>query len=155
MSLFDFFKQTGKDDGFLSPLSATEKSKVVNLGIMVYQSIIMEKEGQAVDIIGVEKEELDLLRKLPVEDIRRLSQSATLVIKADEKTGTDMREAAEGYKKAFEANPYNDLALMSYGCAIANGGNLREGIKYVEKAVNVNPDNERAQRNLRGMRAHL
>jgi len=44
---------------------------------------------------------------------------------------------------------------MSYGAALARQGDLRGGIKWVEKAVEINPDNERARQNLKAMKADL
>ncbi len=59
---------------------------------------------------------------------------------------SNITEAGVNYKKAAEINPYNDLALMSYGVCFARKGNLQEGIKWVEKAVQVNPRNEGAKK---------
>ena len=44
---------------------------------------------------------------------------------------------------------------MSYGCILATQGNISEGIKWVEKAVQMNPTNERAKKNLQAMKRNL
>lgn len=54
-----------------------------------------------------------------------------------------------------EENPYNDTALMSAGCALANAGDLAGGVRPVERAVEVNPANERARGNLAAMKAAM
>ena len=41
---------------------------------------------------------------------------------------------------------------MSYGCTIAKLGYLVSGISWVEKALAINPSNERARRNLHAMK---
>ena len=96
-----------------------------------------------------------LLRKLTAGEIQRLQESVESGQKADGIAGSNMKEAARLYKKAAEANPYNALALLSHGVAVANLGNLREGIKWVEKALKVDPGNERIRSNLKGMKAAL
>ena len=63
--------------------------------------------------------------------------------------------AADAYRQAFEANPFNDVAIMSYGCLLAGQGKLKEGIQWVRKAIEVNPLNVRARQNLAAMEADL
>lgn len=156
MSIFNSFKKMGKGGqavkGFLSPLTNKEKVAVSNLNPLIYDAVIKEKSGQGPQVIvegGADK----LLKKLEVDDIRRLKESVELGKKGQ--ACRNMTEAAEYFGKAIEVNPYADLALMSYGCAIANTGRLREGIKWVEKAVAVNPDNVQARQNLQAMKASL
>ena len=44
---------------------------------------------------------------------------------------------------------FADIARLSdAGCALANQGDLREGIRWVETAINVNSENELARRYL-------
>jgi Flp pilus assembly protein TadD len=63
--------------------------------------------------------------------------------------------ATELYKKAFDLNPYDDLAVMSYGVGLARQGKLREGEKWIKKATELNPANLRAQQNLAALRSQL
>jgi tetratricopeptide (TPR) repeat protein len=123
------------------------------LNPIIYHTIIKEKKGEeAPAIIMEDQAALTLLRKLRVEELEQLSESVNAAQEGDRLPDS---EAAGCYKRAFEINPYNDIALMSYGCALANQGNLSEGIKWVEKAVKVNPNSERARRNLQGMKRDL
>jgi len=153
MGIFEklFKKETSS---FLSPLSWNERRAVSNLNPLMYDVVMKEKRGEPVPTVVTDDETpFTILRKLPVADIEILMQSVEYSMKADK--AVDSREQMQLYRKAAELNPYNDLALMSYGCAAANDGNLREGIKWVEKALKVNPDNARARRNLQGMKASL
>ncbi len=148
-----FFGKKAAEAAFLSTLSGRERQSVANLSPMAYRAILMEKEGRNVELQGIDRTILDFLRKLSAEELESLECSVKALKKADELSESDqMNEAAAAYKEAFEHNPYNDLALMSYGCALANTGDVHEGIRWVEKALQVNPDNDRARRNLEGMR---
>lgn len=62
------------------------------------------------------------------------------------------QEAVEFYKKALELAPGCDLYLMSIGCCYANMGNVRRGLKYLERANEINPDEQRIRSNLLGVR---
>jgi len=139
---------------FLSTLSQHERVAVGNLNPMLYEAVISEKQGKPMATIIVDDDTtLTILRRLCIEEIQTLERSVQCSLKADRSPSPS--EQAKLYHEAATVNPFNDLALMSYGCAIANQGNLREGIRWVEKALKVNPENERARRNLQGMRASL
>jgi hypothetical protein len=151
----------GRAADFLSPLSLKEKLAVNNLPQVDYHAVINEKTPGAAPMTVISDRPQDaagmaILRKLGVPDIQRLQESVRLVMKADEvaRSGgpTAFSGAAGLYRSAAEINPFNDLALMSCGVAFARSGNLLEGIKWVEQAVQVNPGNERARGNLQAMR---
>jgi tetratricopeptide (TPR) repeat protein len=143
-----------KKPAFLSSLRLEDRVAISNLNPLVYEMIIKEKKGEDTPMVITDDETtLALLRKLTVSDLETLSESVKHSMKAD--NSSNPSEQASLYRRAASLNPYNDLALMSYGCALANQGNLREGIKWVEKALKVNPNNERALRNLHGMRSAL
>ena len=96
----------------------------------------------------IDQAAIPLLRKLEVSDIEKLLEAGKFMIEADKAIQQrNLAEAARLFRKAVDFNPYHDLALMSYGTTIGMQGNLREGIKWVEKAIQVNPKNERAKRN--------
>jgi len=148
-----FFGKKAAEAAFLSTLSGRARQSVANLSPMAYRAILMEKEGRNVELQGIDRTILDFLRTLSPEELESLECSVKALKKADALSESDqMNEAAAAYKEAFEHNPYNDLALMSYGGALANTGDVHEGIRWVEKALQVNPDNDRARRNLEGMR---
>jgi tetratricopeptide (TPR) repeat protein len=74
-------------------------------------------------------------------------------VKAEQAGRADRhQEAIELYKKALKLAPGCDLYLMSIGCCYANMANVRRGLKYLERASEINPDEERIRSNLLGVR---
>jgi tetratricopeptide (TPR) repeat protein len=157
MGIFSaIFGKKPQEAAFLSELSERERIAVGTMSPMVYRAIAMEKNGHTIELHGVDPNVLDCLRRLSPAELERLEKSAQSLRRADQFSSDDkMDAAAAAYREAFESNPYNDLAIMSYGCALANSGDVREGIKWVERSLALNPDNERAKRNLAGMRSLL
>ena len=45
------------------------------------------------------------------------------------------------------------MAIVNYGVLSAEQGNLRDGISYLERALKINPDNERARMSLATMKS--
>lgn len=144
---------------FLAPLTQEEKVSISNVGLMIYAAIIGEKSGTPANIITdseIDRAAVPLLRKLEVADLEKVLEAAKFTIEADKAAQQrNLPEAARLFRKAIDFNLYHDLALMSYGTTIGMQGNLREGIKWVEKAIQVNPKNERARRNLQAMKTKL
>ena len=64
-------------------------------------------------------------------------------------------KAIQFYKQALEQAPECDLFLMSIGACYANMGKPREGLPYLERAANINPNNARIRNNLAAMRQML
>ncbi len=152
------FGRRTEDGGFLSVLTHEERVRVSNLNPLIYDTIAAEKRGEetpTVVLVGSDETVLELLRRLEVADLERLAEAVRLGQQGDRAAPRDLEEAAEHYRRAAELNPYNDLALMSYGVALAKLGRVREGIEWVERAVKINPKSQRARDNLRLMRADL
>jgi len=143
------------DAGFLSALSQKDRIQVSNVNPLILQFILKKKNGEDAPVMVGDEATFALLRKLSAGEIHKLKESVEYGQKGDAAAGSSMSQAASMYKKAIEANPYNSLALLSHGVAVANLGNLREGIKWVEKALQVDPENERIRNNLKGMKADL
>ena len=149
-------KHSEETKSFLGSLSPAERVRVSNLNPLIYHTVIQEKKGEQTPAIVMEDmTDLVLLRKLRVDELEQLSKSVEAAQEGERADSSNMSRVTSCYKRASEINPYNDIALMSYGCALANQGNLRKGIKWVEKAVKVNPKNERARRNLQGMKRDM
>lgn len=144
---------------FLAPLSKEEKVAVSNQDPGVYQAMIMSRRADVhavhFDLTSSQFNVGELLSRLSISDLERLAESVSFTIRADEASNTDLAQAAELYKKAFELNPFDDIAIMSYGVALAMQGSVREGIKWIEQALEVNPNSERARRQLEGFKSYL
>lgn len=123
---------------------------------MICEAIIKEKKGEdAPDVVTDDPRLVETVGKLSVSELETLAEAVRLCRRADQLPNPNSQEAANLMLKATKLNPYFDIAFMSYGCTIASLGRLREGITWVEKAVALNPKNERARRNLQGMKADL
>lgn len=100
---------------------------------------------------------LELLKKLPVRDLERLAKAVDLAKRVDKMSSFSSRpeEACRLYEEIISLNPYDDVSLMSYGCFLGEIGQLRDGIARVEQALEINPGNQRAKKNLKDMKANL
>ena len=136
----------------LAQLSVDERDSLNGVNPALCHGMILQKQGQPVAVMGFQSAVVDVLQKLTISELRAVEASAQLCVKAE---GTDDQTATQLYREAFETNPFNDLAMMSYGCLLAASGNLREGIEWVRKASELNPLNDRAKRNLAAMEADL
>jgi tetratricopeptide (TPR) repeat protein len=144
---------------FLYPLSRQEKVAVTGLSPAVYRGIIKAKNsGAKVAIVDVNSPKYDmgaLLMKLDIADLERLAESLELTLQADQAGASDVAEAEKLYRKAFEINPFDAVAAMSCGVALAKQGNVREGLKWIQAAHDLAPDNGRIAQNLAAIKSML
>ena len=64
----------------------------------------------------------------------------------------DHTAAIRHYREALKLAPGCDNYLMSIGCCYGNMGNKKIGLKYLERAAEISPGNERIRKNLAGLR---
>lgn len=89
-------------------------------------------------------------------DVDWAEQVNVYAIKAEQASSANaIPEAIALYRKALQLAPGCDLYLMSIGCCYANMGDLRTGVKYLERAAEISPSQERIRRNLEGIRQAL
>lgn len=158
--MFAFFNRLFRKQkvfGFLAQLTDAQKVEVSNLDPMVYDAVIQEKTHKDAPevLIPSAPHLVYMLRKLDIPELERLAEAIRQSRKGDDLASANAAHGASQYLEATKINPFLDIAFMSYGCTIANQGNLREGIKWVEKALAINPNNDRARRNLQGMKSML
>jgi Tetratricopeptide repeat len=67
----------------------------------------------------------------------------------------DVLDAIERYRDALKEAPGCDVYLMSMGTCYAELGALRDAVRYLERAAQINPQNAQIARNLAGARAAL
>lgn len=85
-----------------------------------------------------------------IEWARRVNE---FTVKADQVGSANRhREAIDLYRNALKMAPGCDLYLMSIGCCYANMGNFHRGLRYLERADEISPGQERIQQNLVAVR---
>ena len=155
-------------EAFLGPLTAEEKLFIGNLPLDVYETVIREKTPGVPNLVYAApgpdafwrlQEQLAILRKLNIEDLKRLKESVSLVMQADvvARRGDVLAyvRGAEMYSNAARFNPFNELALMSCGVSLARAGYHGEALPWLARALEVNPGNERVKTNLEAVRADV
>ena len=128
----------GKDK-FLSLLTDEEKVEISTFPPVFYR--IISKKKTEPKVLTATDNKNAVLARLTIAELEQLALSAEAEIEGDDLLGSNDSEARASYKKATEINPYNDRALMKYAFSLANKGNFREGMKWAEKAIQLNPKN--------------
>jgi len=145
----------------LYPLSQEEKIAVTGRPLAVYDAVIRSKRSGDAIVRASDSSASDLvssLTKLDVADVERLAASLKLTLEADRTAATDMARAEQLYQRAFELNPYDAMAAMSYGIILGRRGD-REGLIWLELAQDLAPKDERLReritQNLAAVKSHL
>ena len=84
-----------------------------------------------------------------------LLETVQMAQEAEKLFETDINRAVDVFRKVCDLNPYDDMSHMNYGVSLATQGNGREGIKWIEKALKINPDNEKAKNSLKLLKQEL
>jgi tetratricopeptide (TPR) repeat protein len=91
-----------------------------------------------------------------LEDVEWATEVNVYAVKAEQAGRAGEHEQAVAlYKDALNLAPGCDLYLMSIGCSYANMGELARGLRYLERADEISPGEERITRNLLGVRQAL
>jgi predicted Zn-dependent protease len=135
---------------FLGKLTPAERVQISNVPLMLYDLMRMEKSGQKVPNVPFDSSVVQLLRKV--------SRSDLYVLKASVENGTKAEQVPgplriDYLRKAVKLNPYNSVAMMSYGVVLAQEGHLQEGLTWLEKAQALDPSDERIRHNLEAVNA--
>jgi len=129
-----------------APLDPARKSLLwmdpATLGLLSSNTLTIMQQGNR--FIEVAYSEAD------VEWARKVNAQA---VPAQEAANRDRyADAIELYRAALKLAPGCDLYLMSIGCCYANVGDLSRGLRYVERAAEISPNEERILQNLAGVR---
>jgi len=132
-------------------LTIEEKRKVLDLQQWYLVSVLSARKGQLKIVnVGVEYPFLDRLSDTEIEEaigLIRLCQKAT--------NASDPKESIRIYEQIIKKAPFDSISMLSIGVCYANLGNGRKAISYVEKALKINPNNQRIRDNLNGIRRHF
>lgn len=91
-----------------------------------------------------------LVARLSDEELGALIEVKELNRQADATSGPS---AIKLYKHIVKRTPWDEVSMMSIGVEYANAGQFPTAISWLERAAEANPNNERVQRNLSGVRA--
>ncbi len=146
---------------FLHPLSREEKVAVTGLSPAVYRAMIAQRHAGYTSVTSVNLDTSSkfdigsLLLKLDVADLERLAASLELTLQADKAAASDMKKAEELYKEAIKINPFDAVAAMSCGVVLAQQGDVKEGLKWLERAHDLASSNARITKNLAAVKSYL
>ena len=147
--------------GSLSPLTHEEKVAVSNALPELYERVIADKRRgiASAPTVYMTTSKFDvpaLLWKLDIPDLECLAEALRAGMRAEAAAATqDYDQAIRLFQQALERNPFSDMAAMGCGVCLFKQGKTREAIKWIERAIRLNPNNPQAQRNLRGIKLHL
>ena len=80
--------------------------------------------------------------------MERLIQIRKMADEAVEKSNEGVSlDALNLYKKIVKLAPWDDISLMSIGTLYAQSGDFHNGLIWLEKALQVNPENKEVKRN--------
>jgi tetratricopeptide (TPR) repeat protein len=96
-----------------------------------------------------------LLRKLAILDLERLAAALSAGMRAETLAARDYDEALRLFQQALELNPYCDMAVMGCGVCLFEQGKTAEALEWMERAVRLNPHNEKARRNLSAIKSQM
>lgn len=128
--------------------SDDEKRAMLDWNILFLLSERERREGKVTicDLTGA----CASVARLSDAELNRLIEIRQLVEQADRTSGS---EAIALYKKVSELAPWDEICLMSIGVEHANAGNYIEAVRWLKKALVLNPDNDRVRSNLQKVRA--
>ncbi|MBW2264098.1 MAG: hypothetical protein JRG91_19210 [Deltaproteobacteria bacterium] len=105
--------------------------------------------------VGLSDESLDekqtqaVLEKATVKEIQKVVDMFELSQAGDGLAQSgNHKEAIGKYEKAVEVAPYDPITMMSLGVCYAETGSGRKSVEILEKAVKLDPGNERIKGNL-------
>lgn len=88
------------------------------------------------------------LENLSENDIQSLLTIQKLCADADRYPKRELLEKIKKYKKVLEYAPWDSISVMSIGVQYYKMGNMPEAIKWLRKAADMDPKNQRIKKNL-------
>lgn len=156
MDLFN--NKTGSTTKAFSKLTIEEKRKILNqrpsILKQLWEQIKKGEETAIIDSTGGPSYNV-ILKKLSNEEFQLLIQGLEACADGDRYSSSKPLAAIEKYKVAVEILYWDEIAMMSLGCVYYNIGRNHEGLKWLEKAFKLNPNNERVKRNLEAVKSMM
>lgn len=139
---------------FFSTLSPGERLRALDFSEFYWQSVLDARRGSGVHVDN--DPSTAFVPKLSDGEITqaialcRLNARAVAVAESG-----NWREAVRLYQQICAIAPFDPIAWMSLGVQYAQGGDGRSGVKYLEKALQIDPGNQRVRENLRAVKAYF
>jgi tetratricopeptide (TPR) repeat protein len=132
-------------------LTLEEKRTLINLNEWYLEGVLSSREGKT-EIVDTEQK-YDFIEKLDDEEIKEALE--LLRLSAEGERASNPKDALKIFQKLAKRAPFDSIALLSIGVCYANLGNGKEAVSYVEKALEIDPENERIKENLEGIKQHF
>ena len=128
--------------------SDDEKRMMLDWNMLYLKGERVRRTGQVpvADMTGAP----DMIRRVSDAELERLIELRGLVERAMTTSG---EKAIALYKKIATLAPWDEICLMTIGVEYANTGDYNEAIKWLKKALAVNPKNGQVRSNLEGVMA--
>jgi len=141
---------------YFSNLTIEEKRKILNVQPSVLRQLRSQiktgSETHIVDQIGGPSYN-QIIKKLSEEELDLLIKGMEASAEADRLSDSKPLLAIKKYKEAAAILDWDEIALMSIGCVYANIGKYQDALKWLNKAYQLNPSNERVRRNLEALKS--
>ena len=112
----------------------------------------VSREELREDASRLTREARGLTSRLSNAELRRLIRIRRLTDKADQTEGA---KAIRLYKKVSRLAPWDEICVMSIGVTYANGRDYRKALRWLEKALKLNPASGRVRANLQRVKSCL
>ena len=134
--------------GMFADYSIEEKREMVSWNLVFLEGEKGRRAGtvEMVDTTGNQ----ELLHRLADEELDHLIKIRSLYAEADGQTGMP---AIALYRQIEELAPWDEICPMTIGVEYANAGQMEDAIPWLEKAMAMNPENERVRTNYEGIMA--
>ncbi len=154
MAFFDRLFRRKKRKELFQRLTLEEKRKVLDLSEFYLRSVLDAKSGRA------KVHEIDTgteyVQKMTDDDIKEAIELARLQRKATAATEAgNHRGAIRIYEQICAKAPFDSISMMSIGIHYAHLGDGPKAVRYLEKALQSDPNNQRVRRNLESIRRDL
>jgi tetratricopeptide (TPR) repeat protein len=135
---------------FFRALSLEERRTVLDTSEFVFRGVLRERAGE-LKVVHSSPEFAALISRLTDDDLVEAAELARLSQLAHHEP--DLEKSIALYQQIVERAPFDSISLMSIGVQYRRLGQRRLAVRYLERALATDPDNERIRRNLDNVRS--
>lgn len=139
--------QSVKRCELFSKLSPAERREALDLDDFYLQSLLDARRGRGTIVhVGVDLSFTSRMTDSDIEEAVRITRLQKQAMAASE--AGNHREAIRLLEQIVHIAPFDSISMMSLGVQYANLRNGAEAVRWLERALRVDPDNDRIRRNL-------